>query len=420
MVYNYYMHEIQQSNSTLLLPETLPVDELPNQFILKVNSRCNLACDYCYMYEMADQSWENQPIHMSEPVIEATGDKLAEYAERQKLSKIVIGYHGGEPLLESPEFYDKACNTFREKISENTVVRFLMQTNGARITEDHLEVFRRWGVRVGFSLDGNREANDLHRRYRNGRSSYDDVVQGLDLIKQDKYQHLFSGILAVIDLRNDPVDVYEAVRSFNPPNADLLLPHGNWHEPPFGLETPEKRAEAPYAAWLTPIFDMWLKRDMDTFNVRTFSSIVQLLAGGKSMVETFGNGPVMPEIVIETDGSYEKVDTLKSTQQGATEVGMSVFTHSVEEAALRAHQQLASVGATALSETCQACPVVGVCGAGYMPHRYNETNGFANPSVYHDDLLRLIAHAKGAAMEQAIVMAAQRILEPLIHKGYAH
>jgi uncharacterized protein len=26
------------------------------EFIVKVHSRCDLACDYCYMYEMADRS----------------------------------------------------------------------------------------------------------------------------------------------------------------------------------------------------------------------------------------------------------------------------------------------------------------------------------------------------------------------------
>src|ERR1700746_395212 len=35
------------------------------EFIVKVHSRCDLSCDYCYMYEMADQSWRDQPRAMS-------------------------------------------------------------------------------------------------------------------------------------------------------------------------------------------------------------------------------------------------------------------------------------------------------------------------------------------------------------------
>ena len=33
------------------------------EFIVKVHSRCDLSCDYCYMYEMADQSWRSRPRH---------------------------------------------------------------------------------------------------------------------------------------------------------------------------------------------------------------------------------------------------------------------------------------------------------------------------------------------------------------------
>ncbi|MGH8573602.1 MAG: FxsB family cyclophane-forming radical SAM/SPASM peptide maturase, partial [Gammaproteobacteria bacterium] len=35
------------------------------QFVLKVYSRCNLACDYCYVYQMADQTWRDRPLVMS-------------------------------------------------------------------------------------------------------------------------------------------------------------------------------------------------------------------------------------------------------------------------------------------------------------------------------------------------------------------
>jgi uncharacterized protein len=33
-----------------------------------------------------------------------------------------------------------------------------------------------------------------------------------------------------------------------------------------------------------------------------------------------------------------------------------------------------------------------ICGGGLYPHRYHEGAGFRNPSVYCDDLMRLITH----------------------------
>lgn len=32
------------------------------QFVPKVHSRCGLACDHCYVFESADQSWRGHPI----------------------------------------------------------------------------------------------------------------------------------------------------------------------------------------------------------------------------------------------------------------------------------------------------------------------------------------------------------------------
>ena len=34
------------------------------EFVLKIHSRCTLACDYCYMYELADKTWRLRPRRM--------------------------------------------------------------------------------------------------------------------------------------------------------------------------------------------------------------------------------------------------------------------------------------------------------------------------------------------------------------------
>ena len=40
------------------------------EFVVKIHSRCDLACDYCYMYELADQTWRDRPRRMSEEMVE--------------------------------------------------------------------------------------------------------------------------------------------------------------------------------------------------------------------------------------------------------------------------------------------------------------------------------------------------------------
>nr|BFE78759.1 hypothetical protein GCM10020093_013600 [Planobispora longispora] len=124
-----------------------------------------------------------------------------------------------------------------------------------------------------------------------------------------------------------------------------------------------------------------------------FSEIVHLLLGGASATEQVGLSPA-GMVVVETDGAIEQSDFLKSAYEGAPETGLHVTRDSFDDALLLPSVAARQIGPLALSETCRRCPVSAVCGGGLYAHRYREGNGFANPSVYCRDLLRLITHIK--------------------------
>src|SRR5689334_23669131 len=74
------------------------------QFIMKIHSRCNLACSYCYVYEMADQAWRQLPGRMSRAVAAQAVRRIGEHARQHGLPSIDVILHGGEPLLAGPEW----------------------------------------------------------------------------------------------------------------------------------------------------------------------------------------------------------------------------------------------------------------------------------------------------------------------------
>jgi uncharacterized protein len=108
-------------------------------------------------------------------------------------------------------------------------------------------------------------------------------------------------------------------------------------------------------------------------------------------VESFG-AEIIDLIVIETNGDIEGLDSLKSTYDGATSLGYNVYEHDFDTAARDTKVQFRQLGLNQLCETCRECPVVNVCGGGYIPHRYSEKNGFMNTSVYCRDLEKIIRH----------------------------
>jgi uncharacterized protein len=361
------------------------------QFVLKVHSRCNLACDYCYIYRMADQSWRLQPATMTFETVAAAAGRIAEHACTFGLAEVRIVLHGGEPLLAGSDFIAHTAKVLRHTIGEEIRVRIGIQTNGVLLTEELLRVLLKHHICVGVSLDGDRPATDRHRRYANGRSSHAAVSRGLRLLCQVPYRDLFCGLLCTVDLANDPIATYETLLEFTPPAVDFLLPHGNWTtRPPHRTSDP---TATPYADWLISIFDRWYATENQGTRIRLFLEIISLVLGGPSRSETVGFTPASC-IIIDTDGSLEQTGALKAAYHGAPVTGLNVVDHTLDAALDHPSIAARQLGMDALCATCYACPVRDVCGGGLYPHRYRAGSGFRNPSVYCPDLRRLIEHIR--------------------------
>lgn len=309
------------------------------QLVLKIHSRCDLACDHCYVYEHADQSWKTRPTVISEETLSQVTRRITEYVKSQGLESFSVILHGGEPLLVGPNRLRKICGEISAALTPITTLDLRIHTNGVQLSNRHLEIFKEFGVKVSISLDGDRAANDRHRRDRRGRSSYERVLRAVRLVQTPEYQHLFSGLLCTVDVANDPVAVHEALTALSPPRIDYLLPHSTWDNPPpsRGVNSP-----TPYADWLLAVFDRWELQGRKV-PVRTFDSVLSTLRGGPSLTEAMGLAP-SDLAVVETDGSFEQADSLKTAFDGAAATGYDVSRNGFEEFALHEGCSLASAG----------------------------------------------------------------------------
>jgi uncharacterized protein len=360
-----------------------------SQFVLKVHSRCDLACDHCYVYEAADQSWHGRPMVISGEVAAQTAQRIAEHARTHALKTVQVVLHGGEPLLAGRARLERIIMALRSALDGVCHLDIRIHTNGVLLSEAFCELFARHGVRVGVSLDGDRIANDRHRRYADGRSSYDKVIAAIGLLRAPRFRPLYAGLLCTIDIANDPLVVYDSLLELAPPRIDFLLPHATWDTPPPRLQP----GGSEYADWLIAIYDRWAAQGRPV-QIRTFDSVLSTLAGGQSFTEALGLEPATLAVV-ETDGSYEQVDSLKAAFDGAPETGTNVFDHDLDAVARHPGIQARQQGIAGLSTTCQQCPVVTSCGGGLYTHRYRTGSGFDNPSAFCTDLLKLIGHIDG-------------------------
>ena len=353
------------------------------QFILKVHSRCNLSCSYCYVYEMADQGWRGLPQRMSQPVVGKTVERIAEHAERHGLPSVDVILHGGEPLLAGAEWLADLVGSLRARVPAR--VNVAVQTNGTLLDRPMLATLKRLEIKVGVSLDGDAEATGRHRRYANGRNSFDAVGAGLDLLRSPEFADCYGGILCTIDVVNDPLSTYEALLKFSPPALDLLLPHANWSSPPPG---------DGYADWLIS--------DLRPLVHRATAGDPNPPVQRADPARTRPSGPSRG-----TRAAAEHADRgrhrrlhqatrlaqLGLSRRRRRRLGRHVRAASTTPLTIRPRWPGRS-GSRRCAAECQSCPVMEICGGGLYPHRFRAGEGFRNPSVYCEDLLKLITHVR--------------------------
>lgn len=371
----------------------IPVgDAKLTSFLVKVASRCNLDCDYCYVYHHADQSWSSMPPILRREDRDAFAAQLAMYVAHAGLRRCVVVFHGGEPLLMGSDQLVAFARQLRQSVGNDVELDISMQTNGLLLTREVLDALAAADIGISLSLDGPKEANDLHRTSRRGRSSFERTLRALELLKG--YPEAFAGVIAVIDPRTPPRRLLEFFADHAVPRLDFLLPDAHHFRLPPGRQDNTRL----YERWLIEAFDLWFD-EFPSLEVRTFEALLDAVVGMPSQTDAFGFGDVSL-ITIETDGTYHDLDVLKVVADGASRLSGNVRDTPIAEVArspaLAAHRALLSK--EGLCAKCQQCDVVDVCGGGAVPHRHG-LNGFRNPTVYCGEMLALIRHVRSRLTE---------------------
>ncbi|MBB6371357.1 radical SAM protein [Chryseobacterium shigense] len=358
--------------------------------VVKVASRCNINCTYCYMYNHADQSYLVQPKFMSKSTVEALKEKIKNHCLSHNLNSFFVVLHGGEPLLSSVKDLAFFLETLHSLHEDGINIIFAMQTNGMLISKQHCELFNKYNVGVGISLDGDKEVNDMYRIDKKGNGTFERVKQGINVAKE--HMEFPLGCLSVINFQSSPIDLYEAYRSLGFSTINLLLLDENY-------DSIDQVPRLKNADWLIELFNYWydLEGNKKTSIIK-FEDFINLIFGSESSSESAGKG-YNKLAVIETNGDIESLDVLKICGESFTKHKFNLHTNEFDDIFQSDLIDVYYNSKQMLCKKCLACPVNEVCGGGYLPHRYSSKNGFNNPSVYCDDLLMLITHIQNRVID---------------------
>jgi uncharacterized protein len=359
---------------------------------LKVASRCNLACSYCYVYAKGDETWRSRPPVMSDATFAAT----VRWIRRQTSAPVMLLFHGGEPTLIGAQRFDRWCREAGEVLAAQGV-SLAIQTNGLLLDDAWIDALRRHRVSVGVSLDGPPQVHDAQRFDHRGGGSYDKTVAAL---RRMTAGGVAWNILSVINFDHDPIGIHRhLVDEVGATSLDYLLPDEN-HETIGAIR--ERYGPSPVADWLIPLFDEWWRRDLIRIRVRVLDSVIVALRRHRAWTGQFGNAP-LGYLIVESDGSVEGLDVLKMIRPEMAETGLTVRSPDPIGRVLPELHRKASLSGFPLPTGCRTCREADTCAGGWLPHRYSHERAFDNPSAWCADLYRVFGHVR-----ERLVSAAPR------------
>jgi len=334
---------------------------------------------------MGDDNWSKLTKFMSDDTINATLNALAEIRQYQnKYFSVVL--HGGEPLLLGVASLKSLFSGLRSVLDFNYPIS--IQTNGILITTEILDICSAYKVSIAVSIDGPKNVHDKFRITHNGEGTFDAVIAGIEKLRNHlDAQFLNAGLLAVVNPESDPNEVYTFFKSLQAPSVDFLYKDGNHDRLPGGKSSVDS---TEYGAWMLGLLNSYLADD-NPLPIRVIDDMLKVLLGGLVSKEGLGLTD-FGIIIIDTDGTVMKNDTLKSSYNGADKFDIPINVKNgnlipfLNSPAFIKYRELQRP----THKKCLQCPQLNVCGGGMILHRWKNGFGFNNPSVYCSDQLYLI------------------------------
>lgn len=347
-------------------------DQPISQLLVKVATRCNIDCSYCYWFR--DAAVYDKPKLMNADVVQQLLARIEEHVAKHALGDFPIVLHGGEPLLWGVENFHRMAEAC-EAISSRTgcEIPIAVTTNGLLIDDDWLNCFESRNISVAISLDGPEHIHDIHRRTFQGTGTHAAVERAARMLVS---RDINVSALAVCNPAYPPEQYVQFFAQCGIANYDIMIPDATVDENPPSV-----------GSFYRGLLELWLQanRNKPTANIRIISDMIAALLANNSPTEGVGYRPV-ELCTVMTDGSVEAHDVLRIAGDGFTQTKFNIFEHAIDEVRDEPRWKTAREASINLCKTCRECKFMQACGGGYLPHRFSKKNGYDNPSVYCNDL----------------------------------
>lgn len=317
------------------------------QFVIKTSKFCNLRCRYCYEYpDLGDRQ------AISPEQLDLLYRHVADYYQQfDSPTHIDFVWHGGEPLLQKPEFYWQTFTRQQEIFGKLApYITNSVQTNLTVLNSERIDLLKNGFNSVGVSLDlfGGLRVDT------SGKDSLSTVLTNLDKLRDAEIPY---GCITVLTKANLPYlkEIYQFYERMNVAFRLLPLFKGAFDNQHQGFEISSREVLNAFCQ----IVDLWLASDEIVTVQPIIEHIEQILRHYTPHAQPVFYDKREQELVylVNTDGEvYSYADAYQGLSHG------NIFTTSLADlVAGKAHQTVIEQAESRMVATCSKCSYFGSC-----------------------------------------------------------
>ncbi|MGK7932310.1 MAG: cyclophane-forming radical SAM/SPASM peptide maturase GrrM/OscB [Microcystaceae cyanobacterium] len=342
-----------------------------NLVVIQPTPFCNLDCDYCYLPNRDLK--QTLSLDLIEPIIKAifTSPFVGDCVD--------ICWHAGEPLAVPISFYEEVFERIekanKKYNSKDIPIYHSIQTNGILINQAWCDLFKKYQISVGVSIDGPDFIHDSYRKTRTGLGSHKAAMAGIRSLQDND---IYFNIIAVIT--QDSLDYADEIFNFfweheitdiafNMEETEGINAHSSLDE---------KGTEERYSQFIKRLWQLSSEKEHQV-RIREFESICSLICDNQRLERTDMNHP-FAILNIDSLGNFSTFDpellSVDIKPYGQFVFG-NVLSDTLESVCygekFKTIYQNISQG---VNQCRQTCDYFGVCGGGAGSNKYWENGSF--------------------------------------------
>jgi len=327
---------------------------------------------------------------------------ICQHIEASAGQTVFFSWHGGEPTLAGLAYFQQIVDIQKKLLPIGRVAQNGVQTNGTLLDEEWCRFLKKENFVVGVSIDGHEKFHSKNRVRKNGDSSFNDVLRGIQLLKS--YDIPFE-LLCVVNSGNVgfPNEVYRFLKELHP-GFITFIPLVERLPETCQVSDNSVNAKA-FGAFLCAVFDEWRAGDIGRVKVQIFEEALRTAFGVEHshciFRPTCGLVPV-----IEHNGDFYSCDHYVEPKY---RIG-NIQEKSLKEM-LESDEQLAFGQAKlqSLPKYCQQCEVLPMCNGACPNERFiNTPDGEPGLNYLCDGYRLFFNHSKPFVDQVAEVWKSQQ------------